>query len=128
MSRFGWVACAPMVERAHDPGRSRRFDGGSTAVTIRRTSGKPGAGSKLEGSSTKTRRTPEGGGECRGIVDRCERDVAAARGPGRGLAGVAQHGTDRPLRRQQVARDGAPDLAGNSGDGIHDDVSLSEWA
>ena len=107
---------------ADELGRTRRLEGGPDRGYDPPHLGK--ARRRVEArwqQEEDSLRTLESGRERRGIVDRCERDVAAARRPGRRLAGIAQHGADGAFRAQQVARDGAPDLAGNSGDGIHDD-------
>ena len=58
LSRFGWAAWAPTVERQTTLAGRAASRADRTAVTIRRTSGKPGAGSKLDGSRTKTPSAP----------------------------------------------------------------------
>ena len=57
------------------------------------------------------------------IIDIRGHQFAATLRPGRTLAGVAQHGTDRLLGGEKRARDGATDLTCDSRDGVHDPVA-----
>ena len=54
VSKFGWVACAPTVERQTTFLGRAASSAVLTAVMTARASGKPGAGSNSEGGSMKT--------------------------------------------------------------------------